>query len=168
MRGLLITGLLLGLLGAGPARAIMSGEESPLLPSSDADYAEGKAAFLAEEWARAVAALERVVARRPWHDNAHNMLGFASRKLGLWDKAFEHYDKALELNPRHKQALEYLGEAYLEQGRIAEAQAVARRLTAVCAQVVMAFDNQGWKHGCRERDDLAQAFAEHGVPWPER
>jgi hypothetical protein len=31
----------------------------------------------------------------------------------------------------------------------------------------MAFDNQGWKHGCAERDDLAQAFAAHGVPWPE-
>lgn len=167
MRVLLVAGLLLGLLGAGPAGAIMSGEASPLLPSSDADYAEGKAAFLAEQWDRAVAALDRVVARRPWHDNAHNMLGFASRKLGLWDKAFDHYAKALELNPRHKQALEYLGEAYLEQGRIAEAQAVARRLVAVCAQVVMSFDNQGWKHGCPERDDLAQAFAEHGVPWPE-
>lgn len=160
-------GLMLALLSAAPAMAIMSGEESARAPSSDADYAEGKAAFQRDDWHATIIALDRVVARRPWHDNAHNMLGFASRKLGQWDKAYAHYAKALELNPRHKQALEYLGEAYLEQGRTDEARAVAVRLTKVCAFVVMGFDHQGWKSGCEERDDLAAAFAEHGVPWPE-
>lgn len=153
-------------LSAVPAEAIMSGAESPRARSSDSDYADGREAFLRKDWTAAIASLLKVIARRPHHDNAHNMLGFAYRKLGDYERAFHHYEKALELNPRHKQALEYLGEGYLELGRIEEAKATAIRLDQVCRFVVMAFDNNGWKRGCEERDDLKQAFARHGVPWP--
>lgn len=152
--------------GTTPADAIMSGAESPRARSSDSDYADGREAFLRKDWAATIEALLKVVERRPHHDNAHNMLGFAYRKLGDYNRAFYHYEKALELNPRHKQALEYLGEGYLELGRVEDAKAVALRLDEVCRFVVMAFDNNGWKRGCEERDDLKRAFAEHGVPWP--
>ena len=153
-------------LHAVPAAAIMSGAESPRARSSDSDYADGREAFLRKDWKATIESLLKVVERRPHHDNAHNMLGFAYRKLGDYDRALFHYGKALELNPRHKQALEYLGEAYLELGRIEEAVATARRLDEVCRFIVMAFDNNGWKRGCEEREDLEKAFAEHGVPWP--
>ena len=151
-----------------PALAIMSGEESNTVRSGDSDYADGKEAFLAEDWPAAIEALDKVVARRPWHDNAHNMLGFSWRKLGNYERAFVYYDKALTLNPRHRGALEYLGEAYLELGRIKEANATLLRLAEVCNYVVMAFDNQGWKSGCEELRDLKEAFAEHGVPLPKK
>lgn len=153
-------------LHTAPVHAIMSGAESPRARSSDSDYADGREAFLRKDWPATIEALLKVVERRPHHDNAHNMLGFAYRKLGDYDRAFYHYGKALELNPRHKQALEYLGEGYLELGRIEDAKAVAIRLDEVCRFIVMAFDNNGWKRGCEEREDLKQAFAEHGVPWP--
>lgn len=151
-----------------PALAVMSGEESPLERSFDTDYADGKEAFLAENWSVAIAALEKVIARRPWHDNAHNMLGFSWRKLGNFDRALDHYDKALELNPRHRGALEYRGEAYLELGRVEEASADFRRLTEICAPVVTAAGNQSWESGCEELTDLKEAFAEHGVPLPAK
>ena len=157
---------LLLVLGAPAAEAIMSGEESPRARSSDSDYADGKEAFEREDWPTVIAALDRVVARRPWHDNAHNMLGFAHRKAGDFEAALHHYAIALELNPRHKGALEYLGEAYLELGRIEDADAVFLRLAGVCRFVVMAFDNNGWQHGCPELDDLALAYAEHRVALP--
>ncbi len=159
--------LCLGLAGT-PAWAIMSGDESTRARSGDSDYADGKEAFEAENWPAVVEALDKVVARRPWHDNAHNMLGFSWRKLGNYERAFAHYDKALTLNPRHRGALEYLGEAYLELGRIDEANATLLRLAEVCDYVVMAFDNQGWKSGCEELRDLKEAFAEHGVPLPRK
>ena len=85
MRGLLSTlgiGLLCLGLAAAPAAAIMSGDESTRARSGDSDYADGKEAFEAEDWPAAIEALDKVVARRPWHDNAHNMLGFSWRKLG--------------------------------------------------------------------------------------
>lgn len=150
----------------GPVHAILSGDESPKARSSDSDYADGKEAFEREDWPAVIDALNKVVARRPWHDNAHNMLGFAHRKQGDYETAFKHYDIALELNPRHRGALEYLGEAYLELGRIDDAHAVTLELAEVCNEVVMAFDNEGWKSGCEELDDLIEAYREHGVPLP--
>ncbi len=159
--------LCLGLV-ASPALAVMSGEESNTVRSGDSDYADGKEAFLAEDWPAAIKALDKVVARRPWHDNAHNMLGFSWRKLGDYERAFAHYDKALSLNPRHRGALEYLGEAYLKLGRTDEAKVILLRLAKVCDYVVMAFDNHGWKSGCEELRDLKEAFAEHGVPLPKK
>ena len=107
-----------------------------------------------------------VVMRRPWHDNAHTMPGFAWRKLGNYELSLEAYQTALTLNLRHRGALEYLGEAYLDLDRLDDARATYRRLAKVCGQFVMGFDNNGWKHNCEELEDLASAFAAHGAPLP--
>ena len=74
--------------------------------------------------------MTRVIAQRPWHDDAHNLMGFAYRKLGDYDRALEAYDRALELNPHHRGALEYLGEAYLELDRPELAKDMLDRLAA--------------------------------------
>ncbi len=149
-----------------PALAIMSGAESRLAPSSDPDYVAGRDAFEREDWPAAIGHLTIVLTSRPWHDNANTMIAFAWRKLGDYDLAFEHYARALEQNPRHRGALEYLGEAYLDLGRHDEARATLLRLAEVCDLVVMAFDNQGWKSGCEELIDLKAGFALRGVPLP--
>lgn len=148
---------------AQPVHAVMSGDESKVAPSGDADYAAGRAAFDREAWPEVIANLRKVVARRPWHDNAHAMLGYAYRRQGQWDQAFEHYRQALAHNPRHRGALEYLAEAYLQLNRPAEAYAAAVKLGEVCRFVVMAFDNQGWKTGCEEFETLRTAFAARGL-----
>jgi tetratricopeptide (TPR) repeat protein len=161
---ILRTGMLLT--APAPARAIMSGEASQLVPSSDPDYAAGKTAFLAENWQVAIANLTVVVLRRPWHDNAHNMLGYSWRKLGNYDLSPEHYQTAPALNPRHKDALAYLGEAYLDLGRVEEANATFQRLAKVCSFVVMGFDNNGWRFGCEELEALHTAYIERGLTPP--
>ena len=152
--------------GPAPVHYFMSGEESPLAPSSDSDYAAGKAAFKEERWQVAIANLTLVVLRRPWHDNAHNMLGYAWRKLGRYDLSLEHYEAALALNPRHRGALAYMGEAYLDMGRTNDANATFLRLAKVCGTIVMGFDNNGWETGCEELQALASAFAERGIAIP--
>ena len=52
------------------------------------------------------------------HDDADvfNLLGFALRKSGDYGKALTYYQKALDLDPEHKGAHEYLGELYAETG----------------------------------------------------
>lgn len=50
-----------------------------------------------------------------------NMLGFTRRKTGDIKGAFDAYWKCLALKPEHFGAHEYMGEAYLEDGRLAEA-----------------------------------------------
>lgn len=46
--------------------------------------------------------------------DAHNMLGFSYRKSKNINFAIESYGEALNLNPDHKGANEYIGEAYLK------------------------------------------------------
>jgi tetratricopeptide (TPR) repeat protein len=65
--------------------------------------------------------LERVedaVALDSTYAEAWNLVGYASRKLGDYDKSFAAYDHCLALKPDFAAAHEYLGEAYLEKGNL--------------------------------------------------
>jgi tetratricopeptide (TPR) repeat protein len=151
---LLALALVIGL--AGTALAIMDDERPP---ADDPDYAAGLAAFERENWLGVIVAMEAVVAQKPWHDDAYTRLGFAYRKQGDYERALEAYDKALELNPHHRGALEYLGEAYLEMGRRGEAEAVLARLATACRRV--APDGGDWRDDCEEWQDLSAALDAH-------
>ena len=146
------------LLAPAPAAAVMSGGESARSESSDKDYAAGIRAFDAKDWQGLVDNMQKVVARRPWHDNAFSYLGFGYRKLGRYDEAIAHYNKALELNPRHRGALEYLGETYLELDRPEDAKAALDRLEKVCKHMAVGFSNGGWKSGCEEWEALLEVY----------
>ena len=61
-----------------------------------------------------------------------NYLGYANRHLGRYELAFEHYKRALAIDPRHKGAHEYIGEAYLETGDLASAQRHLATLKNLC------------------------------------
>jgi tetratricopeptide (TPR) repeat protein len=142
-----------------PALAVTSGGMSEQAPPGDDDYARGKAAFEREDWPEVIEHMTRVIAERPWHDDAHNLLGFAYRKLGDYDRALEAYDRALELNPHHRGALEYLGEAYLELDRPERAKEMLDRLAAECQQIaVRATAADGAQPGCEEWQELKQAY----------
>ncbi|MFO1465493.1 MAG: tetratricopeptide repeat protein [Steroidobacteraceae bacterium] len=52
---------------------------------------------------------------------AWNYIGFSNRHLGAYAESLEAYDKALTLNPRYFEAMEYRAEAYLGLNRIDEA-----------------------------------------------
>jgi tetratricopeptide (TPR) repeat protein len=151
---LLALALVIGL--SGTALAIMDDERPP---ADDPDYAAGLAAFERENWLGVIVAMEAVVAQKPWHDDAYTRLGFAYRKQGDYERALEAYDKALELNPHHRGALEYLGEAYLEMGRRGEAEAVLARLATACRRV--APDGGDWRDDCEEWQDLSAALDAH-------
>ena len=148
---LLALALVIGL--ASPALAIMDDERPP---ADDPDYAAGVAAFERENWLGVIVAMEAVVAQKPWHDDAYTRLGFAYRKQGDYERSLEAYDKALELNPHHRGALEYLGEAYLEMGRRGDAEAMLTRLAAACRRV--APDGGDWRDDCEEWQDLSAAL----------
>lgn len=151
----------LGLAGAPPAMAVFTGEMSTRAPSGDADYAAGVAAFEAEDWPGVVEAMKAVVARRPHHDNAWTRLGYAHRKMGDYERSLDAYGRALSLNPRNRSALEYLGEAYLELGRVREAKILLGRLAAECRTVTMGFTDGDFTNGCEEHAELAAAIEAH-------
>jgi tetratricopeptide (TPR) repeat protein len=160
---LIARGVVLGWLAVsildGPALAITSGGKSEQAAPADDVYAQGKAAFERQDWPAVVERMTRVIAERPWHDDAHNLLGFAYRKLGDYDRALEAYDRALELNPHHRGALEYLGEAYLELDQPELAKEMLDRLAAECQQVtVRATAADGSPSDCEEWQELKEAY----------
>jgi len=54
---------------------------------------------------------------------AWSSLGYTLRHLDRWDEALAAYDRAIALEPRYAEAVEYRAEAYLELGRLEDAKA---------------------------------------------
>ena len=73
--------------------------------------AAARDAIKAERWPDAIRLLESVAKNSPNNADACNLLGFSYRKAGRLDQAFKHYKTALTLDPDHKGAHEYVGEA---------------------------------------------------------
>lgn len=153
----LVCGLLILLLTL-PAVAVMSGYDSENAAPDDADYAAGLAAWQDDDWQAVVKHMTRVIERKPWHDQAHNLLGFAYRKLGDYPRALLHYQQALDLNPYHQGALAYLGETYLAMGCQTHAVKTLKRLGTACQQV-MGADTERWQANCKAWRGLKTAIA---------
>ena len=124
-------------------------EADPDLATRDADYAAGKHAGDAKDWAQAARLFERAQVRHPDHADLQNMLGYSYRNLKQYDLAFKHYRRAIELDPRHRGAHEYIGEAYLITGDVAGAQRHLAALKEICMLP------------CEELADLERAVAQY-------
>lgn len=131
----LVLGMALGaLLGASPAWSAGSGGGGAIATEApaDPDFKAGELAVRRQAWAEVVTRMGAVVQRNARHADAWNYLGYAYRHLGEMDKSFSHYERALQIDPDHRGAREYLGEAYLQVGKVAEAEAQLRALDRIC------------------------------------
>ncbi len=141
--------LLAALAVFAPAAGAAPDEVDPSLSARDADYAAGKRAIDAKDWAEAVRRFERAKRRHPDHADLHNLLGFSYRNLRQYEPAFVAYKRAIELDPRHRSAHEYIGEAYLLVGDLPGAQKHLYALRAICVLP------------CEELADLEKAIAQY-------
>ena len=82
--------------------------------------------------------------------DVYNLLGFTLRKTGDFDTSLTYYEKALDLQPDYKAAREYLGELYVDTGKMDKAQEQLASLTQLCPG------------GCEELDDLQQYITSKG------
>jgi Flp pilus assembly protein TadD len=98
----------------------------------DPDYAAGKKAIEAKDWSAAIKSLSSAALRDTKNADIQNELGYAYRNAGQMDLAFKHYERALQLNPRHRGAHEYVGEAYLLAGNLAKAEEHLAALRKIC------------------------------------
>ena len=136
----------LALHGAGAAPSDDADDQALL---QDEDYVAGRAALKAGDAGAALRRFESALRRFPDSADLHNELGFAHRKLRQMDKAFEHYKRALMIEPRHRGAHEYIGEAYLMVGDVASAEKHLAALRSICLLP------------CEELTDLEKAISEH-------
>ena len=119
------------------------------LDSLEESFAAGRAAIDARDWPAAIRALSSAALRDTRNADIQNYLGYAYRHTGQMDRAFEHYERALQLNPRHRGAHEYLGEAYLLVNDLPKAEVHLAALEKICLIP------------CEEYDDLKKAIAEY-------
>jgi tetratricopeptide (TPR) repeat protein len=107
-------------------------------------------AIAAQQWPRALDLLKAQLPQLNRNADLHNLLGFAYRKQARPDlpKAFEHYKLALSIDPRHRGAHEYIGEAYLMNKQPAKAREHLDTLKTLCGGTA-----------CEEYQDLAKALA---------
>ena len=119
-----------------PARA----PDDPVL--QQARTAVGRGDFPA-----AAAVLREALAKSADNVEYHNLYAYALRKGPApdWDLVFKHYHEALRLDPKHRGAHEYIGEAYLSVGNLPKAKEHLARLDGLCF------------FGCREYSELKKA-----------
>ncbi len=109
----------------------------------------------AGNWALALAALQDAARDEPGNADVHNLLGYSYRKQTQPDlaKAIEHYRLALRLDPAHRGAHEYIGEAYLMDGKPADARRHLAELERLCGN-----------RTCEEYGDLSAAIDRYRPP----
>jgi Flp pilus assembly protein TadD len=98
----------------------------------DPDYTAGKQALDAKDWSTAITSLNSAALRDTRNADIQNYLGYAYRNAGQLELAFRHYQRALMLNPRHRGAHEYVGEAYLIVHNLAKAEEHLAALQKIC------------------------------------
>ncbi len=150
LAGLVAAGLACAAIAAfAPIAAADPDEVDPDLAARDADYAAGKKAVETKNWTDAVRLFKRAELRHPDHADLQNSLGFSYRNLKQFELALTHYKRAIAIDPRHRGAHEYIGEAYLMMGNLADAEKHLAALKAICLLP------------CEELTDLERAIAQY-------
>jgi tetratricopeptide (TPR) repeat protein len=139
--------LLLSLLLAGASLGATGALAVDNITSKDApDLTSVRAKIKAKDFKAALAELTPMLATHQ-HADVYNLMGFSLRKTGDYKQAYTYYRKALDFDPEHKGALEYLGELYVETGQLDKAKENVVLLKKLCPS------------GCEELADLEKAIA---------
>lgn len=101
-----------------------------------------------KDWRGALVELKAALKKDRKNADVHNLMGYSYRKSGQLEDAFDSYRSALRLDPRHKGAHEYIGEAYLLSHQPDKARQHLAMLRDICGG-----------ERCDEYQDLAKAVA---------
>ena len=129
---------------AAPAADDAATPADPVLQSA-------RQAVAGRDYAKAAGILREALAKAPANADYHNLYAYAVRKGPNpdLDLAFKHYNEALRIEPKHRGAHEYIGEAYLMVGNVGKAKEHLAQLDKLCF------------FGCAEYTSLKQAVRDY-------
>lgn len=147
-RFILGAGLLAWALWAGAA----GGSDSPAWSASkgeDPAVKTARSAIAAGDYASAQLALKVALAADAGNADLHNLYAYSLRKGANPDMelVFKHYQEALRIDPKHRGAHEYIGEAHLMVNDLPKAKEHLAALDKLCF------------FGCSEYTELKKAIA---------
>ena len=115
-----------------------------------------RAAIAKKDWVAAQATLKKALEGNAKNADYHNLYAYSVRKSAQpnMDMVFRHYGEALRLDPKHRGAHEYIGEAYLMVNNLPKAKEHLAALDKLCF------------FGCEEYRDLKTAIAAYEASHP--
>lgn len=124
--------------------------------SADPVIAAAQSEIAQKNWAAAQSTLLKALAGNPQNADYHNLYAYSLRKSASPDmeKVFSHYAEALRIDPKHRGAHEYMGEAYLMVNNLPKAREQLAALDKLCF------------FGCEEYKDLKLAIAAYEARQP--
>ena len=121
-------------------------KRSGVLPDADlTEYAYALAK--ADRYPEAIEVLDMLA--DPNTPRALNYRGYATRKMGRTDEGISYYMKSVALDPNYAQVREYLGEAYVIQGKFDLANEQLATIKKLCGGAE-----------CEEYEDLSDAITQ--------
>ena len=140
---------LVPLMLALPSPALAASD--PVTAPNDPVLEKVTAATKNQDWASAQAMLRDALSADPQNASYHNLYAYSVRKGASPDMnlVFKHYNEALRIDPKHRGAHEYIGEAYLMVGNVAKAKEHLAQLDKLCF------------FSCSEFSDLKKAISDY-------
>jgi cytochrome c-type biogenesis protein CcmH/NrfG len=124
------------------------GDTSPVLQVQvDPEITQARELTSSKNWTGAIQVLSKYLATHPRSADGFNLLGYSYRNLKRYPESFKAYETALEIDPKHRAAHEYIGEAYIQTGNLAKAEEHLSVLDKLCFLP------------CEEYTDLKKALA---------
>jgi Tfp pilus assembly protein PilF len=133
-----------------PGASFAAGDTSSSKPA-DPVLERAAEATSRSDWVAAQAILKDGLSKSPNNADYHNMYAYNLRKGPSPDMSlvFKHYNEALRIEPKHKGANEYLGEAYLMVNNLPKAKEQLATLDKLCF------------FPCKEYTDLKKSISDY-------
>ena len=127
-----------------PTVALLAADTTPAPVTFELQKA--RESIAKKNWAAAVAVLEPNTKNTANDADGFNLLGYSYRNLKRYDESLIAYKKALEIDPKHRGAHEYIGIAYIQMSQLANAKIHLDALDKICTL------------SCEEYRDLKKAY----------
>lgn len=127
------------------SQAVQAADE-PVVTAAPPELTQARKLIEKKDWTGAVDALAAFTRANPSNADGFNLLGYSYRHLKRYDESLTAYNKALALDPKHRGAHEYIGEAYIQLGQLDKAKVHLDALDKICT------------FSCEEYRDLKKAY----------
>lgn len=120
--------------------------DEPPVREAPPDLSKARQFIEKKDWSNAAETLVTFTRANPSNADGFNLLGYSYRHLKRYDESLAAYNKALTLDPKHRGAHEYIGEAYIQLGQLDKAKVHLDALDKICT------------FSCEEYRDLKKAY----------
>lgn len=108
---------------AGGSSPVKKKSPKETLPSYAVHYNKGTSSLTELDFTKAITLLRKSIDQKGNFAQAHNNLAYCYRKTKQFDLAMQHYNKAIQINPRLAEAYMYRGVLHVQQNNIDKARA---------------------------------------------